>query len=190
MTAPGLYRYFGCRENLVRNVVGDIFTEVAEDIGLAIRTAALQTGSETAHGNGGDMTAKMIAACREFRRWSLNRQGEFGLIFGSQLPGVDAGRGDFADECGRKFAFTFFTLFYELWQRSPFPAPAPQDIDIDARLGEQLERFRANIGAAIPVGARLTFLRCWVKLYGAVSMEVFGHSASRWKTPRQCSRSP
>ncbi len=30
MTAPGLYRYFGSREDLVRNVVSDIFTEVAE----------------------------------------------------------------------------------------------------------------------------------------------------------------
>jgi hypothetical protein len=66
---------------------------------------------------------------------TLNHQGEFGLIFGSPLPGVDAERGDFADECGRKFAFTFFTLFSELWQRSPFPVPAPQDID--ARLCEQ-----------------------------------------------------
>ena len=74
MTAPSLYRYFGSREDLLRNVVGDMFTEVAEDIGLAIRTAAVQTGSETEPGNGGDMTAKMIAACREFRRWSLNHR--------------------------------------------------------------------------------------------------------------------
>ena len=25
------------------------------------------------------------------------------------------------------------------------------------------------------MGALLTFLRCWVRLYGIVSMEVFGH---------------
>ena len=48
--APGLYRYFGSPEDLARNMVGDIFTEVAEDIGLAIRTAVLQTGSETEPG--------------------------------------------------------------------------------------------------------------------------------------------
>jgi hypothetical protein len=27
----------------------------------------------------------------------------------------------------------------------------------------------------VAVGAVLTFLRCWTVLYGAVSMEVFGH---------------
>jgi hypothetical protein len=27
----------------------------------------------------------------------------------------------------------------------------------------------------LPAGAALTFLRCWVHLYGMVSLEVFGH---------------
>ena len=29
MTAPALYRYFGSREDLVKHVCGDIFTEIA-----------------------------------------------------------------------------------------------------------------------------------------------------------------
>ena len=165
MTAPALYRYFGSREELIRNVIADIFTELAGDISAAIDHAGLTAG--------GDVTAKMIAACREFRRWSLNHQGEFGLIFGSPLPGVDDGRDDIADECGRKFAGTFFTLFLELWLRSPFPVRGPEAIDPGLR--RQLERFRDATEAAIPLGAILVFLRCWVKLYGAVSMEVFGH---------------
>ncbi len=173
MTAPALYRYFTSREDLIRNVIGDIFTELTGDIGRAIQAAVLETGGDAARGSGGDITAKMIAACREFRRWSLNHQGEFGLIFGSPLPGVADGRGDFADECGRRFAFTFFALFYELWQRAPFSVPAPEAIDPGLRA--QLERFRAGLAPDIPLGAMLTFLRCWVKLYGAVSMEVFGH---------------
>jgi AcrR family transcriptional regulator len=164
MTAPALYRYFTSREDLIRNVVGDIFNELSSDIGVAIREAS--QSSE-------DITAKLIAACREFRRWSFGHQGEFALIFGSPLPGVDDGRGDFADECGRRFAGVFFALFYELWRRSPFPVRAPDEIDPGLRA--QLERFRTVIGADLPLGAMLTFLRCWTKLYGAVSMEVFGH---------------
>ena len=41
----------------------------------------------------------------------------------------------------------------------------------------QLARFRDKLGLGtdLPVGAHLIFLRCWVLLYGAVSMEVFGH---------------
>ena len=86
---------------------------------------------------------------------------------------MDDGRGDFADECGRRFAGVFFALFYELWRRSPFPVRAPEEIDPGLRA--QLERFRTVIGADLPLGAILAFLRCWTKLYGAVSMEVFGH---------------
>lgn len=42
-------------------------------------------------------------------------------------------------------------------------------------LRDQLARYTEAIGADIPVGTMLTFLRCWMLLYGAVSMEMFGH---------------
>ena len=40
MTAPGLYRYFGSHEDLVRHVIAGIFTELGADIGQAIDAAA------------------------------------------------------------------------------------------------------------------------------------------------------
>ena len=39
MTAPGLYRYFGSHEELVRHVIAGIFTELAQDIHQAIEAA-------------------------------------------------------------------------------------------------------------------------------------------------------
>ena len=39
MTAPGLYRYFGSHEELVRYVCANIFTELGEDIHRAIQAA-------------------------------------------------------------------------------------------------------------------------------------------------------
>jgi hypothetical protein len=115
----------------------------------------------------------MAAACQEFRRWSLTHQAEFSLLFGIPLPGLDDGRYDIADECALAFAGTFFTLFLELWTTAPFPVPATADVDPGLR--DQLSRYRDALGTDIPVGAVLTFLRCWTVLYGAVAMEVFGH---------------
>jgi AcrR family transcriptional regulator len=40
MTAPGLYRYFGSHEELLRHVCASIFTELARDIHRAIDAAA------------------------------------------------------------------------------------------------------------------------------------------------------
>jgi AcrR family transcriptional regulator len=171
MTAPGLYRYFDSHEELLRHVCADIFTELGEGIRQAIEAAAVPAGAAdlvTAK-----LTIKMVAACREFRRWSLNHQAEFGLLFGIPLPGLDDGRYDIADECALAFAGTFFTLFLELWTRVPFPVPDAADIDPGLR--DQLGRYRDLLGSDIPVGAVLTFLRCWTVLYGAVAMEVFGH---------------
>jgi AcrR family transcriptional regulator len=171
MTAPGLYRYFDSYEELLRHVCASIFTELGGDIQQAIQAASAtdpEPGQVTEK-----LTLKMVAACREFRRWALNHQAEFALLFGVPLPGFDDGRYDIADECALAFAGTFFALFLELWSRAPFPVAAAEQIDPGLR--DQLVRYRDALGADIPVGAVLTFLRCWIVLYGAVSMEVFGH---------------
>ena len=170
MTAPALYRYFGSREDLLQHVVGDIFTEIAADIHAAIHQAA--------EANGGDMTAKLIAACRAFRSWALAHRPEFGLLFGTPLPGLEVAQGlggpdDVVAECADKFSLEFLTLFFELWTKHPFPVPA--DDEIDPGLLAQLIRYRDALGADLPAGAVLVFLRCWVRLYGMLSLEVFGH---------------
>jgi hypothetical protein len=51
----------------------------------------------------------------------------------------------------------------------------------------QLGRLRANLRADAPDGALLAFLRCWILLYGAVSMEVLATSNSRWTIRPPCS---
>jgi AcrR family transcriptional regulator len=165
MTAPALYRYFGSREDLLRGVCGDIFSEIASDI----RAAAIQAGEAS----GGDVTAKLIAACREFRRWALAHREEFGLLFGTPLPGLEPLHGDETDECAMEFGNSFMGLFLELWLRYPFPVPA--DDQIEPGLAAQLARYIGGLGVDLPLGAALIFLRCWVRLYGMVSLEVFGH---------------
>jgi AcrR family transcriptional regulator len=162
VTAPALYRYFDSHEELIRRVVGDMFGELAAEIRAAIDGAAA-----------GGMADKMAAACRGFRRWALDHKAEFALLFGTPVPGVNVEDDDFTEECARKFAGTFYELFLELWQKNPFPVPPPEEIDPGLR--EQLIRYRDGIGTDLPLGALLTFLRCWVLLYGIVSMEVFGH---------------
>jgi AcrR family transcriptional regulator len=176
MTAPGLYRYFASHEDLVRHVVADIFTEMAADIHTAIGAAREADQDATRQ-----ITLEMAAACREFRRWSLRHPAEFALVFGVPLPGVDDGRYDIASACALQFAGVYFTLFLKLWQAHPFPVLAPEDIDPVLR--DQLGRYTTAIGADIPVGTMLTFLRCWMLLYGAVAMEMFGHLSFALEDP-------
>ena len=167
MTAPALYRYFDSHENLLEHVVADIFNEIADDIQAAITAAGAASGD--------DLTAKMIAACREFRRWSLGHPAEFGMLFGTPLPALTALKdcNPAIAACATKFAGTFLALFGELWRRQPFALPAPDQID--PGLLAQLERYRGQLGTGLPAAALLVFLRCWVRLYGMVTLEVHGH---------------
>ena len=165
MTAPALYRYFGSREDLVRSVCGDIFTEIA----TGVRAAAARAAEES----GGDVAAKVIAACREFRHWALTHRQEFGLLFGTPVPGLEPVHNDETDKCAMEFAGSFMALFLELWQRHPFPISG--NGEIEPGLAAQLARYTAGLGVDLPTGAALVFLRCWVRLYGMVSLEVFGH---------------
>jgi len=168
MTAPALYRYFDSHEKLIKHVIADIFTELTEDLHAAIESAGA--------GSNGDLTAKVMAACWEFRRWSLDHKREFGMLFGTPIPGVDVEKDEITAECGSQFGATFLVLILELWRKSPFPVP-PDDA-IDPGLRDQLGRYRdglGELGAGLPLGLLLVFLRCWTRLYGTLSLEVFGH---------------
>lgn len=180
MTAPGLYRYYGSREDLFRHVIATIFRELSGDVRRAIDEVALDgAGAAVARGNASPeqvrrhLAEKMVAACREFRRWALSHKDEFALLFGVPLPGLDDGGLDVAEECALEFVGTFYALFIDLWHAARFPVPSAAEIDEGLRA--QLSRFGASLRTDAPDGALLVFLRCWVLLYGAVSMEVFGH---------------
>lgn len=168
MTAPALYRYFGSRDELIKHVCADIFAELAAAIRAAIEQAAGTTG--------GDMAAKVYAACYAFRDWSLSHTREFGLVFATPLPGLHVQKDEITAETGGQFGNTFFMLMLELWRKHRFSVPPDDQIDPGLRI--QLERYReglAGLAEGLPLGLLLTFLRCWVRLYGIVSLEVFGH---------------
>jgi AcrR family transcriptional regulator len=169
MTAPALYRYYDSHEVLIQHVVADIFTDLAEYLESAIGTV-----TDSAPPDAVVLTAtKLIVACRAFRAWAISHPAEFGMIFGSPMPGVDIYHDNPLVECGARMGNVFLTLFSELWQLRPFQAPA--DEQIDSALRTQLAHYRDQIPSDLPLGVLLVFLRCWVILYGTVAMEAFGH---------------
>ena len=173
MTAPALYRYFGSHEDLLRSVVGDIFGDLTTHVRAAIHAAADAVGDDVSAED--LMALKLLAGCREFRVWAIEHVPEFGMVFGTKVPGLDIEmlHADHGDECGFRFGQMFLDLFGELYRKRPFPIPT--DEAIAPALRSQLERYRDVTGTIMPLGALQTFLRCWVILYGSVGLEVSGH---------------
>jgi AcrR family transcriptional regulator len=175
MTAPGLYRYFDDREELIRHVIADIFNELHDEIETELQAKAVPPDAdpEDVHMY---WAAKMVAACRAFRSWGLAHPGEFGMVFGVPLPTTypDGAQDDIASACATRFASLFFGLFIHLWETVRFPIPSDDEIDpaLMAQLGRHVEMMHQG---ELPAGAHVIFLRCWTALYGAVALEVFGH---------------
>ncbi len=181
MTAPAIYRYFDSHEELIRHVVADLFVELTDHVHQATVSAVAEPWLRDRPPD--ERTAgQLIAACRAFRDWALAHRQEFGLIFGSPLPALDLPLDDPCMIRGLRFGELFLGLFSAVYRLRPFPVPA--DDEIDPSLRSQLIRFgeltaggqpvARFTGSTLPIGALQTFLRCWVLLYGSVSLEVFG----------------
>jgi AcrR family transcriptional regulator len=165
LTAPALYRYFASREELVEQVVADLYGELCDVMEIA-RDAV----------DPGTPGARLLVTARAFRTWATTHPAEFGLLFGSAADGVvpeSAGGEGPAAVAGRRFGGVFATLFAEIHLRRPFPVPADDDLDPGYR--DQLRTWCADLPVDLPLGVMSVFLSCWVRLYGLVCMEVFGH---------------
>jgi AcrR family transcriptional regulator len=167
MTAPALYRYFDSREDLVENVVADLYDELVALLEAARDDARPATAP-----------IQLLTCSRAFRSWATTHHAEFGLLFGS--AGERVLPEDFRDDCERpaqlaaaRFGGVFATLVAQIYFERGFPIPA--DEDIEPPLQEQLRTWCAKLPVELPLGVMQVFLSCWIRLYGLVCMEIFGH---------------
>jgi AcrR family transcriptional regulator len=163
MTAPGLYRYFASREDLVEHVVADLYTEISDAMEAACAAADPATPA-----------GQLMAASRAFRTWAMAHRHEFGLLFGE--PADDPVRDRTmhegpAHEAKERFGAIFAARITELYLTQPFPL---RD-ELEPELREQLTECAEMFPAELPLGVVEVFLSCWIGLYGMVCMEVFGH---------------
>src|SRR5215204_6485014 len=79
MSAPALYRYFDSREDLVENVVADLYDELSDVLEGVCDAAEPATPG-----------VQLMSAARAFRQWATTHRAEFGLLFGSAGEGVIA----------------------------------------------------------------------------------------------------
>jgi AcrR family transcriptional regulator len=166
LSAPALYRYFPSREDLVEQLVADLYDELSDHLEAARDAVAPPRPG-----------VQLLAATRAFRRWATTHHAEFGLLFGSAAQGVapaDAAVTEGpAEIASRRFGGVFAALMAQVYLEQPFPVPA--DSELAPALQAQLEAWCAKLPVALPLGVMSVFLSCWIRLYGMVCMEVFGH---------------
>jgi AcrR family transcriptional regulator len=185
LTAPALYRYVDSYHELLMLVARAIF----QDVISSMATARDRYGED-------DPAAQTLAACVAFRAWALRHPEEFGLIFTnaaitrpdgtSDIAGVDDTTEasdtevpiELSAQGGEGFGEFFADIFRRLWDRYRFPLLP--DSDLEPSLLQLLQEQRATGTLpcdfpGYPLGLSWVFLRCWARLYGTVTLEVFKH---------------
>jgi AcrR family transcriptional regulator len=167
LSAPALYRYFPSREDLVEQLVTDLYDELSDHLEAA-RDAVVPARPGV----------QLLAASRAFRRWATTHSAEFGLLFGSAARSDVAEGGPPPGErpvelAAGRFGGVFAALTAQTYLERPFPVPA--DDELTPELQVQLQAWCAKLPVALPLGVMSVFLSCWIRLYGMVCMEVFGH---------------
>lgn len=170
LTAPALYRYFPSLEDLIESVTVELFDELCD----AMEASATAVS---------DPFDQMIELSRGFRQWAVTHPQEFGLLFAiapTALGQQPSGRGQKASD---RFGNLFAGAFIAMWEAHPFQVPASSEVSVE--LVEGLTPYwnwlNANVAPNMPVGAVIRFLEGWVRIFGCVAMETFGHLS--WALP-------
>ncbi|BDM74738.1 TetR family transcriptional regulator (plasmid) [Streptomyces nigrescens] len=162
MAAPSLYRYYPDHRALVQAVVADLYLDLARALEAARdRDPGAPTGQ------------KLAAAARELRTWVLGHRREFSLLFGKPVADAGTAPQDPSHEASWRFGGVFLGLMTQLWKEDVIPPPAGGRGET-AWL-EQLEELREHLTEDVPLPVLRVFIEAWVRLYGIVSMEAFGH---------------
>ncbi|GAA1969406.1 TetR/AcrR family transcriptional regulator [Amycolatopsis minnesotensis] len=175
ITAPALYRYYGSRDDLIEHlrldVCADLAAELAEDIVGMPDDGALQ----------------LFAICKGFRRWALTHTKEFTLVFASPTGEVGSAAGSVTtlsrvdEPFGRIFLITAGQVLATQTLATPPEEQVPSELrdDLAAFQGELLAVLTES-GLAFPaekldLGTTYLMIQFWARLYGHVTLEVFGN---------------
>lgn len=162
LTPPALYRYFPSLEDLVEDLTVDLFGELCDAMEDAAHDAA-------------DPFARMLALSRAFRAWAIAHPHEFGLLFGIAPTALGQEPTNACQQASDRFGNLFATAFIAMWETSPFPVPTDLPAELQRELDPYWSWLTATLVPDMPMGAVVRFLEGWVRIFGCVAMEAFGH---------------
>ncbi len=158
MVSSAVYRYFPSRDDLLTALI----VEAYDHVGAA---------AEAAEGarRRSDLAGRWMAICRSVRAWALEHPHEYGLIYGSPVPGYAAPT-DTIDPATRVAAL----LIQLLRDGVEAGLPVPDD-PVPAKVRAAIAPVADEYAPDIPTALMLRGMLAWSSLFGAISFELFGH---------------
>ena len=163
MTAPGLYRYVDGVDGLLTLLISDGFTGLAEQLEQA-RDAVPRE----------DPGGRFLALALCLREWARADVAQYGLLFGSPLPGYAAPADGPTNDAARRAAEAVWRVVVEADEDGLLGPPLVSEVDpLSLALLEQ--EVDGELAASLRPETQSATWAAISLLLGSVTVEVFGH---------------
>jgi AcrR family transcriptional regulator len=160
ITAPGLYRYYASRDDLVTVLIVEAFNSFS----LALETSRDACGQD-------DHAVRFRAVCRAYFQWALSNPQKYALIFGTPVPGY------VLDERAGPAAQRGFLVLQSVIGEAHTAGKISGDavtIRLPAALKSQYEVLKKYGMPYTPVVTHLA-LSTWSMIHGMTSLYLYGY---------------
>ena len=159
VASSALYRYFASRDQLLTVLI----IESYDDIGNTVECADALCSRD-------DLAGRWRAVSQSLRTWAIANPSDYGLIFGTPVPGYEAPTDTIAP--ARRYTNVLLLLLVDVQAAGCQPlitVPATKGVS------KEYKQVRANLEIKLSDEMLLAGLAAWAALFGAISFELFGH---------------
>jgi len=158
MVSSAVYRYFPSRDDLLTALIVEAYGAVAAEV------EAAAAASSRRH-----VAGRWAAVTSAVRAWALAHPHEYGLIYGTPVPGYQAPEATV--EPVNRLAATLVELLRDGLERGELEPTGAAAVPrrVHAAIGPVLEF------AGLPDDLVARGLLAWMAMFGAISYELFGH---------------
>ncbi len=158
IVASALYRYFPSRDDLLTALIMEAYRA------LAAEAEAADTRLPAA-----DLRGRWMAVCSSVRDWAQAHPAEYGLLYGSPVPGYDA-----PDDTVAAAAAVVFRLVAIAQAGAEKLTPPPLSSALPAPVHADLRRLIEQQSSDLPEDVLDRVFVAWTQLFGLLDFEVFG----------------
>jgi AcrR family transcriptional regulator len=168
MAPSALYRYFSSRDALLSALILGAYGSLADQA---------EHASEAAYGQQDGALARWVAVPRAMRSWARGHPHEWGLIFGSPVPGYEAPTETITPYT--RLALALVRPIIEAHRNGslrldPPSAPSSASPGTDP-LARSVQPVAEGLLPGLPTVAVARALQAFATLIGLISLELFGH---------------
>jgi AcrR family transcriptional regulator len=167
MASSAIYRYFESRDQLLTVLIIDAYNR----LGAAIEDADAACDRD-------DLIGRWTAIAQEFRAWALSNQADYGLVFGTPVPGYEAPAD--TNAAGLRYTNVVVQLVADATAQG-----CVSEIELPKIKGlvSEYRNVKKAIGVNAPDTTLLAGLSAWASVFGAINLEIFGHVGNVYTNP-------